>query len=423
MTRLTALVSWRHFSRARAVPGPTPFPRLRRQRRRLRPPSRRRSRHPTNPFRRPRRPAAGLRLGCAARRSARREAGRDLPAHGGRLQVRGAPAGRRRGDRARHERGDGWPTAVDSARRRRARRRDRVCGRPGPVERKLVVHDDRAAAPARNGPRLVVLGEVSRIHTEPVAARGPRRTRRFRRSRRTSRTVTDAEGKLTAGGTRPGPVVRPEQPATARFGAGGSSCRRRSPPSRRRSATAPSRRSPRRRSYRRCRRGEASSSASTRPTGRSASTATSTDGLPSAAGVNEFRQNLYGVSITPNLDSSGRFKAPGPVAVRRGRERPALSRPPSLVPPFGAAGAYVSGDSPAQPQPAFFGSTPKKGQLLSASLEYLVVPDVNFLVKAEGVRSYFTTDKNERSLSGTGPGRSPPRRAHLASRWRPDSGR
>ena len=124
------------------------------------------------------------------------------------------------------------------------------------------------------------------------------------------------------------------------------------------------------------------------------------DGLPSAAGVNEFRQNLYGVSITPNLDSSGRFKLRGLWQYVEDVSDPLYRVPPSLVPPFGAAGAYANGDTPAQPQPTFFGSAPKKGQLLSASLEYLVVPDVNFLVKAEGVRSYFTTDKNERSLSG-----------------------
>jgi hypothetical protein len=124
------------------------------------------------------------------------------------------------------------------------------------------------------------------------------------------------------------------------------------------------------------------------------------DGLPSSAGVNEFRQNLYGVSVTPAIDPSGRFKFRLLWQYAEDVKDPLYNVPPELVPSFGTSGAIGPGLGAPQQQPAFFGSAPKKGQLISGSVEYLVVPEANFLVKAEGVRSYYTNDSTSQPETG-----------------------
>ncbi len=124
------------------------------------------------------------------------------------------------------------------------------------------------------------------------------------------------------------------------------------------------------------------------------------DGLPSSAGVNEFRQNLYGVSVTPMIDSTGRFKFRLLWQYAEDVKDPLYNGPPQIVPPLGTSGAIGPGLGVPQPQPPLFGSTPKKGQLISGSVEYLVVPEANFLLKAEGVRSFFTNNSTSQPETG-----------------------
>ena len=59
------------------------------------------------------------------------------------------------------------------------------------------------------------------------------------------------------------------------------------------------------------------------------------DGLPSSAGVNEFRQNLYGVSVTPMIDSTGRFKFRLLWQYAEDVKDPLYNGPPQIVPPLG----------------------------------------------------------------------------------------
>lgn len=124
------------------------------------------------------------------------------------------------------------------------------------------------------------------------------------------------------------------------------------------------------------------------------------DGLPSSAGVNEFRQNLYGAAVSPNIDPTGRFKFRLLWQYAEDVKDPLYNVPPQLVSSFGTSGAIGPGPGESQPQPAYFGSAPKKGQLISGSVEYLVVPEVNFLVKAEGVRSFYTNDSTSQPETG-----------------------
>ncbi len=124
------------------------------------------------------------------------------------------------------------------------------------------------------------------------------------------------------------------------------------------------------------------------------------DGLPSSAGVNEFRQNLYGVSMTPMIDSSGRFKFRLLWQYAEDVKDPLYNTPPQIVPPVATAGAFGAPQTVPQPQPPLFGSAPKKGQLISGSVEYLVVPEANVLLKAEGVRSFYTNDSTSQPETG-----------------------
>lgn len=120
------------------------------------------------------------------------------------------------------------------------------------------------------------------------------------------------------------------------------------------------------------------------------------DGLPSASGVNEFRQNLYGISLTPHLGTE-RVKFRALFQYVEDVKDPLYRLPPSLLPNFGDSGAGEPGlgatgiQSPVQP--AYFGSAPKKGNLLSFQAEFGLAPSIGAVLKAEAVRSAFTNDR------------------------------
>lgn len=126
------------------------------------------------------------------------------------------------------------------------------------------------------------------------------------------------------------------------------------------------------------------------------------DGLPSATGVNEFRQNLYGVSLTPHLGTD-RVKFRVLYQYVEDARDPLYRVPPSLLPNFGETGAGSPGlgatGSQPPPQPAYFGSTPKKGNLVSFQAEFGLVPSLGAVLKAEAVRSEFTNDRTRNPLA------------------------
>ncbi len=126
------------------------------------------------------------------------------------------------------------------------------------------------------------------------------------------------------------------------------------------------------------------------------------DGLPSSAGVNEYRQNLYGISLSPNLGN--RFKLRTAYQYVSDARDPLYEGAP-LLPPEPGAGAAVGGvatlgasGSLAAQQPLPFGSAPRKGHLVSFQTEWLAVPSIAWSVKAEVVRSASTLDRRVQGL-------------------------
>jgi len=117
------------------------------------------------------------------------------------------------------------------------------------------------------------------------------------------------------------------------------------------------------------------------------------DGLPSATGVSEFRQNLYGASITPALDE--RLKTRFVFQYAEDVRDPLYRLPPSSVPPFGDTAAPGN----PSPQPVFFGSAPKKGVLAALALEWLVLRGANAVLKADLARSDYSADLRTNALS------------------------
>lgn len=117
------------------------------------------------------------------------------------------------------------------------------------------------------------------------------------------------------------------------------------------------------------------------------------DGLPSASGVGVFRQNLYGASFGPSLGD--RLKTRFVLQYAEDVRDPLYPVPPASTPPFGEAAA------PGQPspQPAFFGSTPKKGLLAALAVEWLIHRGSNAVLKAELARSNYTPDVQTTPLS------------------------
>ncbi|MBK9062788.1 MAG: hypothetical protein IPL89_06275 [Acidobacteria bacterium] len=117
------------------------------------------------------------------------------------------------------------------------------------------------------------------------------------------------------------------------------------------------------------------------------------DGLPASTGVNEFRQTLYGVAVMPKLGTD-RLKVRVLYQYVEDEKDPLFVTPPALSPPYGEAGAAGT----AQTQPAFYGSAPKKGQLLSFSADLLLEPTSNLTLRGEAVRSEFTSDRTSSPL-------------------------
>lgn len=115
------------------------------------------------------------------------------------------------------------------------------------------------------------------------------------------------------------------------------------------------------------------------------------DGLPAATGVNEFRQTLYGVALAPHLGTDRvRFRVLYQYV--QDEKDPLFVASPALAPAYGTAGAA---GTPAV-QPAFFGSTPKKGQLLSFSADFVLDAATNTMLRGEAVRSSFTSDRTSK---------------------------
>lgn len=134
------------------------------------------------------------------------------------------------------------------------------------------------------------------------------------------------------------------------------------------------------------------------------------DGLPASTGVNEFRQTLYGVALMPKLGTD-RVKFRVLYQYVQDDKDPLYVAPPALAPPVGAAaspGAGANGTlgttgtsgTPGAPavQPVYFGSTPKKGNLLSFSADLMLEPTTNLMLRGEAVRSEFTSDKTSKPL-------------------------
>ena len=118
------------------------------------------------------------------------------------------------------------------------------------------------------------------------------------------------------------------------------------------------------------------------------------DGLPASTGVNEYRQSLYGVSLMPKLGTD-RVKVRVLYQFVQDEKDPLYQTPPALASPYGAAGAPAG--TPAA-QPAYYGSAPKKGNLLSFSADLMIEPTTNFMLRGEAVRSEFTSDLNSKPL-------------------------
>jgi hypothetical protein len=118
------------------------------------------------------------------------------------------------------------------------------------------------------------------------------------------------------------------------------------------------------------------------------------DGLPASTGVNEFRQTLYGVAFMPKVGTD-RVKLRVLYQYVEDDKDPLYVAPPALAPPVGTAGAAGTPGA-AQAQPAFYGSAPKKGQLLSFSADLLLEPTSNLMLRGEAVRSEFTSDRTSK---------------------------
>ncbi len=122
------------------------------------------------------------------------------------------------------------------------------------------------------------------------------------------------------------------------------------------------------------------------------------DGLPASTGVNEFRQTLYGVSLSPKLGTD-RVKFRVLYQYVQDEKDPLYVVPPSLAPPYGNGAANPGTSTTAAsvtPQPAFYGSAPKKGSLLSFSADLMLEPTINLMLRGEAVRSEFTSDRTSR---------------------------
>jgi len=118
------------------------------------------------------------------------------------------------------------------------------------------------------------------------------------------------------------------------------------------------------------------------------------DGLPASTGVNEFRQSLYGIALMPKLGTD-RIKFRLLWQYVEDEKDPLYVTAPTLAPPVGTAGAPPP---PPPTQPPLFGSTPKKGSLLSLSTDIMLEPTMGVLLRGEAVRSDFTSDKNAKPL-------------------------
>lgn len=117
------------------------------------------------------------------------------------------------------------------------------------------------------------------------------------------------------------------------------------------------------------------------------------DGLPSASGINQFRQNLYGASIAPALGE--RLKTRFIFQYAEDVSDPLYARPPAQVPPFGD----TSGPGIPTPQPVFFGSAPKKGVLGALALEWLVLRKANAVLKADVAISDYSANSPATALA------------------------
>jgi hypothetical protein len=117
------------------------------------------------------------------------------------------------------------------------------------------------------------------------------------------------------------------------------------------------------------------------------------DGLPASTGVNEFRQTLYGVALMPKLGTD-RLKLRVLYQYVEDEKDPLYVTPPALSPPYGEAGAAGT----PQAQPAYYGSAPKKGNLLSFSADLLLEPTSNLMLRGEAVRSDFSADHTAHPL-------------------------
>lgn len=118
------------------------------------------------------------------------------------------------------------------------------------------------------------------------------------------------------------------------------------------------------------------------------------DGLPSSTGVNEFRQSLYGVALAPHLGTD-RIKLRVLYQYVEDERDPLFVSVPALAPPYGEAGA--AGTPVAQP--AYYGSAPKKGNLLSFSADFTLEPTMGVMLRGEAVRSEFTSDRASKPLA------------------------
>lgn len=117
------------------------------------------------------------------------------------------------------------------------------------------------------------------------------------------------------------------------------------------------------------------------------------DGLPSASGVSQYRQNLYGASFAPSIGE--RLKTRFIFQYVEDVRDPLYTLPPSLVAPLG----YTSAPGSPAPQPVIFGSAPKKGVLGALALEWLVLRGANAILKADVAVSDYSADFRTTALS------------------------
>ncbi len=135
------------------------------------------------------------------------------------------------------------------------------------------------------------------------------------------------------------------------------------------------------------------------------------DGLPASTGVNEYRQTLYGIALMPKLGTD-RVKVRVLYQYVEDGKDPFYVTSPTLAPAVGAAaapgtlGAFGTPGTPGTPgtlgtpipQPSFYGSTPRTGNLLSFSADLVLEPTTNLMLRGEAVRSEFTSDKDKQPL-------------------------